>query len=113
MSTLGLHLLPGRCPEGFAPIQHPRFCLCTSTGVTPWQIFLRACAAVRKPDGRVHQADVRPLIHGRIDSHEIGRLYSRAKREGVLVEVTREKSKDVKGRNTNKWDPIYELRDAA
>lgn len=103
---------PGRCPEGFAPVQHPKFCMCPAFGGTDWQVFVTVLRQVARR-GRVHQRDVRPLISGRIAPHAVGQLYARAKREGLIVEVGREASNDVRGRNTNKREPIYELRPAA
>jgi hypothetical protein len=77
-----------------------------------WGIFLVAVRAAARGD-RVHQRDVRPLLRGRIEPKHIGLQYRRAIREGVLVEIAREQSNDEAGRNTNKWEPIYELRRAA
>ena len=80
-----------------------------------WAVFVRALrkAADASPDGRVHQHLVRPLIRDRMEPKAIGRAYSKARRERLLVEVGREPSRDERGRNTNKWDPYYELRGAA
>lgn len=114
-TTLPTYLatIPGRCPDGFASAQHPRLCSCReSTSPSEWVIFTSALRKAAK-SGRVHQGDVRPLIRGRIEPRHIGRCYSRARREGLLVEVGREQSNDVAGRNTNKWEPVYELRSAA
>lgn len=109
---LGLHLLPGRCSEGFAPVQHPRFCLCPAFGGTEWQVFVRVLKSVKRPDGTIHPGDVRPLIRGRIEHKHIGQLYRRAVGEKIL-EFTgrREPSNDTVGRNTDKLDRIYILRE--
>ena len=44
-----------------------------------------------------------------IPPREIGRLYARAKREGLLVEVGTERSDDRKGKNAGRHEPVYEL----
>lgn len=114
MSTLGLHLLPGRCSEGFdIATQHPDLCACPAgTQTSEWALFKVALASAAR-DGRVHQADVRPLIRGRIQHKHIGTLYRRARSEGLLVEVDHERSDDVSGRNAGRLEPVYELRSAA
>lgn len=96
-----------RCAHGYAAIQHPTYCACTTIG--EWAIFLAALrSAVR--GGVVHQRDVRPIIRGRIEPKHIGTLYRRAKAEGVLIDTgKREPSDDVAGRNADKLDRIYEL----
>lgn len=106
---LGLAHVGGRCAYGYAPIQHPDLCNCAES---EWSIFVRALHKVVR-DGEVHQRDVRPLIRGQINPKHIGGCYTRAKREGLLREIRREPSNDVAGRNTNKWEPVYELRSAA
>jgi hypothetical protein len=49
-------------------------------------------------------------VRGRIEPKHVGLNYRRAIREGLLREISREQSNDEAGRNTNKWEPIYELR---
>lgn len=109
MTTLGLDTRTDRCAHGFAAVHHPTFCGCTE--MSEWVIFTAALRDSARA-GKVHQSDMRPRIRGRIEPKHIGQLYARAKREGLLVEVDREKSNDEAGRNTNKWEPIYELRTA-
>lgn len=96
---------PDRCSHGFALVHHPSFCNCSEMG--EWAIFVAALRKARRDDGTVHQADMRPLIRGRIEPKSIGQQYKRAIREGLISEVAREKSNDEIGRNTNKWEPIY------
>ncbi|MGZ4521033.1 MAG: hypothetical protein ACXVGA_06770 [Mycobacteriaceae bacterium] len=103
---------PGRCPSGFAPVQHPTLCGCPSSKPDEWQIFLTAVRSVAR-GGRVHQGDVRPLLRGRVQPKHVGQLYARAKREGLLIPVGKEPSNDTAGRNTHHDSPIYELRSAA
>lgn len=96
-----------RCSEGYhLTAQHPHLCECQ--GDDEWSVFRAALRSAAK-DGRVHQADVRPLIRGRIEPKHIGLAYRRAVREGLLTEVSRERSNDEAGRNTNKWEPVYEV----
>lgn len=110
MSTLNLERIPGRCPNGFAAVQHPRFCECAD--LSEWAIFTAALRSAAR-DGVVHQSAVRPLIRGRIAPKHIGTLYRRAKTDGLLVDTgEREPSDDVAGRNSDKLDRIYELRAA-
>jgi hypothetical protein len=105
VSTLGLERLAGRCSHGYAACQP-----CPDCGTTTeWATFTAALArAVR--GGLIHQSDMRPLLRGRVEPRHVGQCYARAKREGLIVEVAREVSDDTAGRNTNKWEPIYELR---
>lgn len=111
MSTLDgyLTMLPGRC-QGCGYDTRTQGCRCNTAD--EWKIFTAALRAVAV-GGRVHQAAVRPRIRGRIKPKHIGQMYARARREGLLVEVTREKSDDTAGRNTHHLEPVYELRDAA
>jgi hypothetical protein len=112
--------LPGRC-QGCGFHIATQGCACAggrlkfeqqANAGDEWGIFVAALReAVR--DGEVHQRDMRPLIRGRIEPKHIGLFYRRAKRDGLLIEVRREQSNDEQGGNTNKWEPIYELRAAA
>lgn len=112
MNTLGLERLPNRCPQGFALAHHPAFCACSEMG--EWSVFVAAIRTATRPDGSVHQCDVRPLIRNRIAPKHIGGLYRRAKAEGLLDDTgTREPSNDEAGRNTDKLDRIYALGAAA
>ena len=109
-ATLGLEVHADRCDHGFAAVQHPTFCGCQE--MSEWVIFtaaLRSAAQGRE----VHQRDVRPLLRGRIEPKHVGLCYRRAIREGLIREVRREQSNDEVGRNTNKYEPVYELRSAA
>lgn len=114
MSTLGLERLPGRCAEGYAPVHHPKFCRCAQFGGTEYQTFVRVLKSVRRPDGTIHQADVRPLIRGRIEAKHVGQLYRRAVGEKIIDWTgRREKSDDVIGRNSDKLERVYVWRAAA
>lgn len=110
MSTLGLETRTDRCALGFALCHHPHYCNCSELG--EWAIFLGALrqAAV---DGVVHQSAMRPLLRGRIEPKHIGGQYKQAIRQGLIREINREQSNDEVGRNTNKWEPVYALRDVA
>lgn len=77
-----------------------------------WSLFVAALKRACR-NGEVHQRDMRPLLHGRIEAKRIGQLYARARREGLIREIGRERSNDTAGRNTNKVEPVYELRSAA
>ena len=106
---------PDRCYFGFAlREQHPELCQCAE-GNDEWQVFTAALrdAMRRSDDGLVHQKHARPLLRGRIEPKRIGLAYRRAIREGLIREVRREQSNDEIGKNTNKWEPVYELRSAA
>ena len=83
-----------------------------SPSADEWDLFVTVLRSAAR-DGRVHQSAVRPLLRGRMQAKHIGLAYRRAIREGLLREVTRERSDDEHGRNTNKWEPVYELRSAA
>ena len=97
-----------RCPGcGYHPAHQG--CVCETD---EWALFTAALRQAARGN-KVRQRHVRPLIHGRIEPKHIGLLYRRARREGLLREVDREESNDVKGGNTNKWEPVYELRSAA
>lgn len=78
-----------------------------------WSLFVAALKSSVRSDGTVHQSDVRPKIRGRIHPKHIGQFYARARRDGLIRELRREQSGDVAGRNTNKWEPVYELSSAA
>ena len=100
-----------RCPScGFHPAHQG--CACHKDEWTLFRAALRQ-AVTEANDGRVHQHLVRPLIRGRIEPKRIGQQYTRAKREGLLVQVDKEPSKDSAGRNTHHDSPVYELRAAA
>lgn len=77
-----------------------------------WTTFLTVLREVAV-DGVVHQKDVRPKIRGRIYHKHIGQLYKRARNEGVLVQIDKEPSGDVVGKNTHHDSPVYQLRGAA
>lgn len=110
MTTLGLDVYQDRCAHGYHTTQHPTFCACTE--MSEWVIFRLALSQAAK-DGKVHQADVRPLIRGRIEPKHIGTLYRRARTEGLLVEVTHERSDDVVGKNAGRLEPVYLWHGAA
>lgn len=75
-----------------------------------WSLFVAAVRQVARPDGTVHQGDVRPLIRGRIAPKHIGSLYRRARSEGLLVDTGQlEPSTDSAGRNTDKQSRIYRV----
>lgn len=109
-TDLGLANLGDRCAYGFAPVHHPQFCECEAS---EWLTFTRALRSAVRDDGRVHQADVRPLIRGRIEPKHIGTLYRRARTEGLLREVAHERSDDTEGRNAGRLEPVYQYRGAA
>lgn len=119
MNTLGLHTRPGRCESGYdIKTQHPAFCKCSAGAPvappTEWQIFTTALKAAVRDDGSIHQADVRPLIRGRIEPKHIGQLWRRARSEGLVRDTgEREQSNDVAGRNADKLDRVYALGRAA
>ena len=99
-----------RCAAGYAPAQHPGACQCGADD--EWAIFRRALSQAVDSDGVVRQGAVRPLIRS-IPPRKVGPCYARAKREGLLVEVGREQSTDLAGKNGHHWSPVYELRSAA
>ena len=86
----------------------------TKVGLTDdeWATFLDALRIAAR-DGEVHQSNVRPIIRGRIAPRHIGSAYFRAIKAGLLTEVRRERSDDVRGRNTNRPEPVYALAGAA
>lgn len=101
-----------RCADGFSlEHQHPQLCQCQSGD--EWSIFTAALRQVARPNGEVHQDDVRPLIRGRIEAKHIGMLYRRAKSEHLLTYLRKEPSGDVAGRNTHHDSPVYQLRAVA
>lgn len=119
MTTLGMERFPGRCAQGFDHAKQPGLCACDVEhrplgAITPaeWATFTAALRKVAR-DGEVHQRDMRPLIRGRIKPSHIGACYTRAISMRLIREVRRERSNDVQGRNTNKSEPVYELRSAA
>lgn len=91
------------------PSTHAAAVVASSNEWSTFVAVLRECAV----SGVVHQRDVRPRLRGRIKPQSIGKCYSRAIREGVLVPLGREESDDVVGRNTNKLEPYYRLERAA
>lgn len=100
-----------RCADGFSlEHQHPSLCRCQDGD--EWSVFTTALTTAAR-DGRVHQADVRPIIRGRIEPKHIGTLYRRARAEGLLREVEHERSDDVAGKNAGRLEPVYELRSAS
>lgn len=74
-----------------------------------YAIFTDALRRAVGPDGLVHQRDMRPLIRDRIKPQRIPTLYRRAIAQHLITEVKRERSNDVRGRNTNKDEPVYRL----
>ncbi len=116
--TLLAHLatLTDRCPDGYAPVQHPRFCDCGQTrpATDEWTTFVAALKQARRDDGSRHQCDVRPLIRGRLAPKHIGAYWRRARSQGLVVDTgEREQSNDVAGRNADKLDRIYAWGEAA
>lgn len=104
-----LATLPGRCDQGFAPVQHPQLCSC---GHAPdeWTIFRRALTTVaREHDGVIHQSDVRPVIRGHIEHKHIGGFYTRAKAEGLIHQDGHDTSDDRAGKNAGRLEPRYRL----
>ena len=96
---------PERCTHGY----HRTMQVCPDCGAGgDWAIFRDALARATRL-GLVHQRDMRPLLRGRIEPKHVGLCYRRAIREGLIREVTRERSNDEAGRNTNKWEPVYEV----
>lgn len=75
-----------------------------------WSLFVAAVKQAARPDGTVHQSDVRPLYRGKVNPKHVGPLYRRARSEGLLVDTgQREPSSDVAGRNTDKLERVYRL----
>ena len=111
---------PGRCPSCGHHVKtqgHGATCAPIAPvegAITPeeWATFTTALRQVAR-GGEVHQRDMRPLIRGRIQPTHIGSCYKRAIKVGLIREVRRERSNDVAGRNTNKDEPVYELREAS
>lgn len=99
---------PTRCQHGYAPNQG-HSCRTGKVTAAEWATFTDALSRAADADGVVHQRDVRPLLRGRVEPKHIGSCYTRAKREGLLTEIRREPSDDARGRNTNKWEPVYAL----
>lgn len=126
MSTLGLHLLPNRCIHGFdLKTQHPHLCSCAgqqlkdrgqaiTSAADEWQVFT---AAVRKVaaehGGEVDWTHVRPLIRGRVEPKHVGQFVKRARRGGLLIEVTHRRSEDHIGKNAGRLEPLYRIGEAA
>ena len=109
--TAWLATFADRCERGFhLTAHHPSLCDCQDAD--EWAVFTAALVSAAK-DGRVHQADVRPHIRGRIEPKHIGTLYRRARAEGLIREVDHERSDDVAGKNAGRLEPVYELRGAA
>jgi hypothetical protein len=100
---------PDRCSAGFSlEHQHPSLCKCEEAGLDEWSIFRTALRTATR-SGIVHQADVRPLIRGRIAPKHVGTLYRRAKAEGMIREAGHERSDDLVGRNAGRLEPFYEV----
>lgn len=79
-----------------------------------WATFVTALRKVASTHaGRVEWTYVRPLIRDHIQHKHVGQLTQRAKREGLLVEVDITRSKDERGKNAGRLEPVYELRRAA
>lgn len=103
--------LPGRCPHGFAPEQHPQFCACTAKSAdAEFAIFVAALhvAASSHPDGLISQTAVRPLIQ-RIPHKHRGQLYRKARTAGLIEVAGKEPSTDEAGGNTDKDQRVYRL----
>ena len=96
---------PDRCAHGYH--RTAQMCPDCSQG-DEWVIFLAALGTATR-SGQVHQADVRPLIRGRIEPKHVGTLYRRAKAEGLLREAGHERSDDVVGKNAGRLEPFYEV----
>lgn len=102
---------PGRCPYGYAAMQHPGACECAES---EWAIFVAAVKSSVRADGTVHIGDVRPKIRGRIAPKHIGQMWRRARSEGLVRDTgEREPSTDAHGRNLDKLERIYALERAA
>lgn len=74
-----------------------------------WPAFLAVLRQAVRPDGTVHQSDVRPLVRDRFAPKVIASLYRRARADRVLVEIGTERSNDVAGRNAGRHEPYYRL----
>lgn len=102
-----LTALPGRCPGGFAAIQHPDLCQCDYE-LDEWATFRRAFTAVaRANDGVIHQAHMRERIRGHVDSKHIGGFYTKAKAEGLIHHDGYDTSDDKPGKNAGRLEPRY------
>lgn len=101
------------CGAHEATQPHRDDCRLGTAETSEWAIFRAALRKAARDDGSVHQADVRPLIRGRIEPKHIGTLYRRARTEGLLREIDHERSDDLAGRNAGRLEPVYELRSAA
>lgn len=99
MNTDDLALLPGRCPHGYASIQHPRFCNCGQaaelkrTGIAAANdnaaasVKARIDAAIRKlaASGREFSAnDLRVELAG-ISGPVVGGRFNALARAGVIA----------------------------
>lgn len=119
--TLDAYLatLPDRCEHLYARNQGCPTCVpvapdqgkAGAAGTTDeWSLFRGTVLAAARPDGTVHQGDVRPLIRGRIAPKHIGSLYRRARSEGLLVDTGQlEPSTDTAGRNGDKTSRVYAI----
>lgn len=105
--TAYLRTLPGRCP-GCGYHIATQGCGCPNE----WAQFTSALKAAARPDGLIHQTDMRPLIQ-RIPHKHRGQLYRKARTSGLIEEVGKEDSTDRAGRNTDKDQRVYRLRAAA
>ncbi len=101
-----------RCTHGYAREQHPDFCACSTGGASEWATFKAALRTAARPDGTIHQTDVRPLIQ-RIPHKHRGTLYRKARTVGLIELVGKEPSTDAAGRNTDKDQKVYRLAGAA
>ena len=109
--TTALATRPDRCPDGYAPVQHPSLCACTDApaAADDWSIFKAALEQCAKESGEVHACDMRRLVTGRIAPKTIAAFYSRARSraEGLLAEAGHERSNDERGRNAGRMEPFY------
>lgn len=103
-----LRALPGRC-AGCGMHVERQGCRCATD---EWTVFVTALRTAARPDGLIHQGDVRPLIQ-RIPHKHRGQLYRRARTTGLIAVVGKEPSTDAAGRNTDKDSRVYRLRGAA
>lgn len=76
----------------------------------PWAFFVQVLRAKVRPDNTVHQADVRPVLRGRIKPQQISSFWRQAQSRSVaLIRQTDavDRSDDVQGRNAGRPEPVY------
>lgn len=109
MTALDTYLatLPGRC-TGCGCHTVTQGCRCVLIAPSDeWAVFVAAITQAAR-DGVVSQTNVRPLIRSIPPKHR-GQLYRRARAEGLLIEIGREDSTDIEGRNGDKTQRLYRI----